>query len=85
MVKPGDQLEAALCGSITSVLSVDSLSQHVVSNSETKISKRPWLNKSMGLINLPEAPLRSSRPTLQHSSVVLGLGFIEERERHDTP
>lgn len=66
MVKPGEQWGAAPCGSITPV--PHSLSQPVVSNSEAKIST--WLNKSMVLINLPEAPLRSSRPSVQRSSVV---------------
>lgn len=50
-------------------LSVDSLYQAVASNSEVKISKTSWLNKSMVLINLTEAPLISSRSSLQHSSV----------------
>ena len=70
MVKPGDRWGAALCGSITSVLSVDSLSHPEVSYSEAKISRMSWLNKSMALVNLPEAPRSSSSPLLQHSSVV---------------
>lgn len=70
MVKPDYQRAASLCGSITLVLSVDSLSQPVVCNSDAKISRQHWLNKSMVLINLLEAPLRSSRLSKQHSQVI---------------
>lgn len=74
-VKPGDQSGAALLGSIYS-----SLYCAVASNCEAKISKTTWLNKSMVLINLPEAPPISSRSSLQHSSVAPSrFGGLEEK------
>lgn len=78
MVKPGDPWGAALCGSITSGLSVDSLSQPVASNSEAKISWMPCLNKSTVHINLLQAPLRSSRPSLQLSN---GIYWVRGQKR----
>lgn len=73
-MKPGDQWGAGPWACVTTLLCVDSLSQPVVPYREAKISRTPKLNKSMVLINLLEAPLRSSRPSLQHRRV-LPSGF----------